>query len=105
MLFSKETLPRPVFGLLADKYPDIFKKEKQIWYFDFVLLDLAFFFEMLGNILVEGRLWMALYRSCILLAFKHMLLPVLSSLILKSAGCEKEEKSQIAVITTSAIHY
>ena len=28
MLFSKEALPRPVFGLLVDKHPDIFKKGK-----------------------------------------------------------------------------
>jgi len=30
MLFSKDALLRHFFGLLADKYPDIFKKEKQV---------------------------------------------------------------------------
>jgi len=50
MLFSKDALLRHFFGLLADKYPDIFKKEKQIWYFDFVFMDLAFFLEILGGV-------------------------------------------------------
>ena len=45
-----------------------------------------------GNILVEGRLWMAHYRSYFLLDPWHMFILVLPSLILKSAGYKKEDK-------------